>query len=76
MAARYWTPEQRQQQAQRIRQSRPWEHSTGPRSAAGKQVASRNAYRGGLRPQLRSFSRSLAELAGWQQQASNAALTA
>lgn len=75
MAARHWTPEQRQQQAERVRLSRPWERSTGPRSAAGKQASSRNAYKGGLRPQLRQFSRTLADLVAAQRRASCAAQT-
>jgi len=75
MAARHWTPEQRQQQAERVRLSRPWERSTGPRSAAGKRASSRNAYKGALRPQLREFSRTLADLVAAQRRSSCSALT-
>ncbi len=42
-----WTPERRARQAQAIRRWRPWEHSTGPRTAEGKARAARNAYTGG-----------------------------
>ena len=42
-----WTPEQRARQAQAIRRWRPWEHSTGPRTAEGKARSARNAYTGG-----------------------------
>jgi hypothetical protein len=66
MATRHWTLEQRQQQAERIRLTRPWDRSTGPRSAIGKQVSSRNADRGGVRFQLRRFSRELTTLLGQQ----------
>ena len=59
MAARNWTPEQRQQQAERIRAWSPWEQSTGPRSAEGKAKASRNAWQGGSREMLRELSRVL-----------------
>lgn len=47
MAARTWTPEQRQRQAKAIRRWKPWEQSTGPRSAEGKAKVARNAYQGG-----------------------------
>ena len=47
MAARNWTPEQRQQQAERIRGWSPWEHSTGPKTAAGKVSVAGNAWKGG-----------------------------
>ena len=59
MAARNWTSEQRQQQAERIRKWSPWAQSTGPRSDEGKAVASRNAWKGGMRPALRELSRVL-----------------
>ena len=38
-----WTPERRARHAEKIRQWAPWEKSTGPRTAAGKAVSSRNA---------------------------------
>lgn len=38
-----WTPERRAQQAERIRLTKPWEKSTGPKTAEGKAVCSRNA---------------------------------
>lgn len=59
MAARNWTHEQRQQQAERIKTWKPWEQSTGPRSAEGKAAASRNAWRGGTREALRELTRVL-----------------
>lgn len=59
-----WTLERRQRQAEQIRRCRPWEHSTGPVTAIGKAKVSRNAYKGGVRPQLRVLSRAIhAELA-------------
>jgi hypothetical protein len=36
LAARHWTPEQRQAQAERKRAWKPWERSTGPRIATGR----------------------------------------
>ena len=61
MAARNWTPEQRRQQAERIRAWSPWARSTGPRSAEGKAKASRNAWRGGSRALLRELAKLLSQ---------------
>ena len=60
MAARNWTAEQRQRQAERIRAWSPWAKSTGPRTADGKGAASRNAWKGGTRELVRSLARALA----------------
>lgn len=54
-----WTPERRAKQAERIRQWRPWEKSSGPKTEAGKAIASRNADKGGTRAMLRQLSRIL-----------------
>lgn len=59
MAARNWTPEQRQQQAERVRAWTPWKRSTGPRTDEGKARASRNAWKGGTRDVLRELARLL-----------------
>jgi hypothetical protein len=48
-----WTQERRQRQAAMIQQWRPWEKSTGPKTAEGKAKVSRNAYKGGHWKQLR-----------------------
>jgi hypothetical protein len=40
--ARTWTAEQKARQAALIRSWKPWEQSTGPRTAEGKVVASQN----------------------------------
>ena len=47
MAARKWTPEQRQRQAEAIRRSKIWLYSTGPTSEEGKARVAQNGYRGG-----------------------------
>jgi len=44
-----WTEEARQRQSEAIKRWRPWESSTGPRSAEGKAVASQNAFKHGMR---------------------------
>lgn len=41
-----WTPERRKAQAEKIKQWKPWEQSTGARTAEGKAASSRNAYKG------------------------------
>ncbi|MFA7276415.1 MAG: hypothetical protein WC043_06410 [Pseudobdellovibrionaceae bacterium] len=44
---RHWTPEARARQAALIRSVRPWARSTGPRTALGKAISSRNALKHG-----------------------------
>jgi len=43
-----WTKERRKKQAERIRQQKPWEKSTGPKSDAGKKRSSQNSLKHGL----------------------------
>ena len=59
MAARQWTLEQRKQQALKIAQWQPWQHSTGAKTVEGKASASRNAYKGGIRQQIKALNRLL-----------------
>lgn len=61
MAARKWTPEQRQRQREAIQRWKPWRQATGPKSAAGKAASSGNAYKGGHTVKLR---RLIVELNG------------
>lgn len=42
-----WTDEARRKQAERIREWRPWEHSTGPVTKRGKRRSAKNWARGG-----------------------------
>lgn len=49
-----WTAERRARQAEAIRRWQPWLKSTGPRTAAGKAKASRNADKGGKRAIMRA----------------------
>jgi hypothetical protein len=56
-----WTPERRKRQAEAIRRWAPWASSTGPRSVKGKAIASRNAWKGGARPEVRAVLRLLRE---------------
>jgi len=55
-------PERRAKQAQAIHAWQPWKRATGPRSNEGKAKASRNAYAGAMRLQLRELGRALREI--------------
>jgi len=57
-----WTTERRARQAELIRNWKPWERSTGPRTAEGKALVAQNGYKGGSRPMLRALSRLLRQL--------------
>lgn len=41
-----WSKERREKQSLRIKTSRPWERTTGPRSQEGKKKSSQNAWKG------------------------------
>lgn len=56
------TPKHRRLQAERIRAWKPWERSTGPRTAEGKARAARNAWKGGNRALLRELARVLSDI--------------
>jgi len=53
--------QRRKRQSELIRRWRPWDRSTGPRTADGKTRNSKNAYEGGIRPALRALARILRE---------------
>ena len=61
MAARKWTPEQREEQGEKIRQWQPWKSSTGAKTVEGKAKSSRNAYKGGFREQMKELRQLLRE---------------
>lgn len=54
-----WTLERRARQSELIRQWRPWEKSTGPKSVEGKATVAQNAWKGGDRQVLRRLARVL-----------------
>jgi hypothetical protein len=56
-----WTAERRARQSALIRQWRPWDKSTGPKSDAGKAKVARNPDKGGTRPMLRELVKVLRE---------------
>ena len=57
-----WTPEARQKHAEAIRQWLPWTRSTGPKTQEGKARSARNAWKGGLRPQILRWGAFLSTL--------------
>jgi len=61
-----WTPDRRRRQSLLIHRWRPWERSTGPRTVMGKARVARNAYKGGMRPQVRVLASVLRELRRWE----------
>jgi hypothetical protein len=54
-----WTLERRKRQSELIRQWRPWEQATGPRSEEGKARSALRGYKGGQRAMLRELGRAL-----------------
>ncbi len=46
---RAWPAKRRAMQAKNCRKTQPWEHTTGPRTAAGKEAVKNNALKHGLR---------------------------
>jgi len=54
-----WTQARKARQASLIQRWKPWERSTGPKTAEGKARVSRNAYKGATRQMLRALSRLL-----------------
>lgn len=66
------TPEHRARRAELIRQWKPWEKSTGPRTVEGKAASSSNARRHGMRSrdvieelrQLRNLIKAWKDLRG------------
>ena len=57
----YRTPEHRALRAELIRQWRPWEKATGPKTAEGKHRSAMRGYKGGRRQLLRDLATLLKE---------------
>ena len=62
---RTWTAEQRLRQSEAIRRWRPWEASTGAKTADGKSISSKNATKTGdsvyVRELIKQMNRILRE---------------
>jgi len=58
----YRTAEHRRLRAELIQRWKPWEQSTGPRSAEGKATSARNGYKGGERQSVRALGKLLHSL--------------
>jgi len=58
-----WTAERRKRQSESIKRWQPWRKSTGPKTAKGKAIVARNAYRHGFRS--RDY-REICRLLRWQ----------
>ena len=54
-----WTEERRTRQRELIRNWKPWEKSTGPKTRQGKRRVAQNACKGGVRPMLRLVTQVL-----------------
>ena len=63
-----WTPERRARMAEKIRQWRPWEKSTGPVTAAGKAKAAANAKSSGVRAARREVREVMALIREYDRQ--------
>jgi hypothetical protein len=62
---RHWTPEERLRQSKVIRSWKPWESSTGAKTAYGKAISSKNATKTGnsvyVRELIKQMNRILRE---------------
>lgn len=55
------TEEHRELRRQMIQRWKPWEKSTGPKTAEGKQKSAKRGYKGAQRQQIREIARALRE---------------
>ena len=56
------TPEHRELRRQLIQRWKPWEKSTGPKTAEGKRRSAMRGYKGGQREQARELAESFSEI--------------
>ena len=54
-----WTPERRKRQAESIKNWRPWDKATGPKTPEGKAASKMNGYKGGTWKQIREAQKAL-----------------
>lgn len=67
MGARNWTLEQRQRQRELIQRWKPWEKSTGAKTAQGKKRSGQNAFKTGKSLEVRELIKYLNGLLREQQ---------
>ena len=69
-----WTLERRKKQSELIQNWKPWENSTGPRTAQGRATSSMNALKHGMRSaEMRSLESAMATLARFEREARESA---
>lgn len=59
-----WSLERRARQSALIRQWRPWEKATGPKSEEGKRRSAMRGFKGGDRQAMRDLAKALREAKG------------
>lgn len=59
--AKGWTSERRAKQSALIRQWRPWEKSTGPKTEEGKKRSAMRGYKGGNRQMIGALAKALCD---------------
>ena len=65
-----WSLQRRKKQSQLIQNWKPWENSTGPRTAQGGKISSKNSLKHGVRSaEMRSIESAMAELARFEREA-------
>lgn len=65
-----WTPERRTKQSAMMKQLKPWQKSTGPKTEAGKLQSSKNAYKhGGRSACVRELHKLMAEYTRMEREA-------
>lgn len=57
------TAEHRALRAEMIRQWKPWERSTGPKTVEGKQASALRGYKGNLRGKLKDIRNAIRDVA-------------
>jgi hypothetical protein len=62
LSARKWTPEQRLRQSEAIRRWKPWERSTGAKTAHGKAISSKNATKTGDSTYVRELIKQMNQI--------------
>ena len=66
MSKNGWTVERKKRQSEMIKEWKPWEQSTGPKTDSGKDTSKMNAYKHGLRSEeFRRLINALRQQKNW-----------